>query len=354
MSAKMFNWMLALVSSLPLTCAALGLGEIKVNSPLYRSFDAEIEVLKADSEELANLKVGMADNELFSRYGLDRPAYLSGFNFAVTHGRDGHALIKVTSNGPVTEPFVTLLVLAESGHRRHLREYSVMLEPPPPQVRHNELDAPGIAPTRDGVRLAIKPTPRNESSRDDFNIVAVAINPVMRFPEKIAWLDTETATVTLDRASMLSMLKRAQSRKNAVGTDKMTDEEFESLDIAMIDLSCICAGTVSVDPVDRQPVRKLTDQFETEWAWKLTGHKLGTKQRLRLQVFSVPDGNALHSPVQAWKHDISVDVIFDPLRTIPIFLAEHWQWFAGAFILAPLGFILRRYAERASGTGTRT
>ena len=114
----------------PATLYALGLGEIRLNSALNQPFDADIELIAPTSEELASLRVGLANNDLFSRYGLDRPAFLANFDFAVTRARDGRASIKVTSNRSVTEPFVTLLVEANWGRGRLLREYTVLLDPP--------------------------------------------------------------------------------------------------------------------------------------------------------------------------------------------------------------------------------
>jgi pilus assembly protein FimV len=109
---------------------ALGLGELKLNSALNQPFDAEIELIAPTSEELAELKVALANNEAFARYGLDRPAFLSNFGFEVTRNRDGRSAIKVTSSSSVTEPFVTLLVEVVSGRGRLLREYTVLLDPP--------------------------------------------------------------------------------------------------------------------------------------------------------------------------------------------------------------------------------
>ena len=114
----------------PSALYALGLGELKLNSALNQPFDAEIELIAPTSDELAELKVALANNEAFARYGLDRPAYLSNFEFAVTRNRDGRSAIKVTSNSSVTEPFVTLLVEVVSGRGRLLREYTVLLDPP--------------------------------------------------------------------------------------------------------------------------------------------------------------------------------------------------------------------------------
>ena len=135
----------------PASLYALGLGEIRLNSSLNQPFDADIELIAPTSEELASLKVGLANNDLFSRYGLDRPQFLSSFDFSVTKRRDGNASIKVTSNKSVTEPFVTLLVEASWGRGRLLREYTVLLDPPAFLPTQPDTRAPVAAP-QTGVR----------------------------------------------------------------------------------------------------------------------------------------------------------------------------------------------------------
>jgi pilus assembly protein FimV len=135
----------------PTTLYALGLGEIHLNSALNQPFDADIEVIAPTRDELADLKVTLASNDMFARYGIDRPAFLSNFDFSVSRGRDGQVTIKVTSNRSVTEPFVTLLVEASWGRGRLLREYTVLLDPPvfmPNQPK----SAPPVTAPQSGAR----------------------------------------------------------------------------------------------------------------------------------------------------------------------------------------------------------
>jgi pilus assembly protein FimV len=114
----------------PATLYALGLGEIRPHSALNQPFDAEIELISPTADELAGLKVGLAGPDMYQRYGVDRPMFLSAFEFSIQRSRDGRATIKVTSNRSVTEPFVTLLVEASWARGRLLREYTVLLDPP--------------------------------------------------------------------------------------------------------------------------------------------------------------------------------------------------------------------------------
>ncbi|AMN47495.1 hypothetical protein ACG33_10375 [Steroidobacter denitrificans] len=130
----------------PVTLHALGLGEIRLSSALNQPFDAEIELISPTRDELLSLKVGLAEADLFNRYGIDRPAFLSGFEFSVGRSGDGGTAIKVTSSRPVTEPFVTLLVEASWGRGRLLREYTVLLDPPVFMPAQPEAPAPVATP----------------------------------------------------------------------------------------------------------------------------------------------------------------------------------------------------------------
>src|SRR6185436_13244480 len=130
----------------PATLYALGLGEIRPHSALNQPFDAEIELISPTADELAGLKVGLAGPDMYQRYGLDRPMFLSSFEFSVQRGRDSNAAIKIRSNRSVTEPFVTLLVEASWARGRLLREYTVLLDPPVFMPTQPEAQAPVTTP----------------------------------------------------------------------------------------------------------------------------------------------------------------------------------------------------------------
>jgi pilus assembly protein FimV len=114
----------------PTALCALGLGDIRLKSALNQPFDAEIQLVDATDEDLSTLRASIAPGETFTRYGLDRPAFLSDFSFEVTRGASGRDVLRVTSARPVTEPFVTFLIDATWPRGRLLREYTVLLDPP--------------------------------------------------------------------------------------------------------------------------------------------------------------------------------------------------------------------------------
>ena len=110
---------------------ALGLGDIRLSSALNEPLRAEIELLSVMPEELGNLDVVLASTETFERYGLDRPLFLQQLVFKVVpSGVVEGNVVTVTSQEPVTEPFITFLVEATWARGRLLREYTMLLDPP--------------------------------------------------------------------------------------------------------------------------------------------------------------------------------------------------------------------------------
>ena len=110
---------------------ALGLGDIRVDSALNEPLRAEIELLAASPDALANLKITLAPEATFAHYDLDRPSFLGELTFQViSTGRAEGNVIRLTSPSPITEPFVIFLIEATWPSGRLLREYTVLLDPP--------------------------------------------------------------------------------------------------------------------------------------------------------------------------------------------------------------------------------
>src|SRR5579871_6192677 len=130
MIAKRSARALAALLGLPSAAFALGLGDIHLLSPLNAPLDAEIELVDVAPDEANTVQVQLASRDTFEHYGLDRPAYLSGITMKTTRTPDGREVIKLKSNDPITEPFVTLLVEVNWSRGRLVREYTMLLDPP--------------------------------------------------------------------------------------------------------------------------------------------------------------------------------------------------------------------------------
>jgi len=109
---------------------ALGLGEIHLNSSLNQPMNAEIDLIAAGPEELGALRATLAAKDAFTRYGIDRPPFLSTLTFKVGKSKDGRDVLLVRSSESIPEPFVTFLVEVNWARGRLMREYTVLLDPP--------------------------------------------------------------------------------------------------------------------------------------------------------------------------------------------------------------------------------
>jgi pilus assembly protein FimV len=140
--------LLSLASLLPSRSYALGLGEIHLNSALNEPMNAEIDLIAAAPDELTALRATLAGRDAFTRYGIDRPPFLSTLTFKVGKSKDGHDVLMVRSTDSIPEPFVTFLVEVNWARGRLMREYTVLLDPPVYTPGENaSSSAPVSAPT---------------------------------------------------------------------------------------------------------------------------------------------------------------------------------------------------------------
>src|SRR6202046_1495885 len=139
----------------------LGLGEIHLNSSLNEPMNAEIDLIAAGPDELGALRASLAGKDAFTRYGIDRPPFLSTLSFKVGKSKDGRDVLLVRSTESILEPFVTFLVEVNWARGRLMREYTVLLDPPvyTPGERASSA-APVAAATTTPTAPATAPTPR--------------------------------------------------------------------------------------------------------------------------------------------------------------------------------------------------
>jgi len=107
---------------------SLGMGKIQVYSALNEPLQSSIELFANADEELLNLEVKLASSEDYQKVGLDK-SFVPG-NIIVAFDEENPYQINVTSNGPVSEPIVSILLDVNWNNGRILRELTVLLDPP--------------------------------------------------------------------------------------------------------------------------------------------------------------------------------------------------------------------------------
>ncbi|TXH68280.1 MAG: hypothetical protein E6Q83_14420 [Thiothrix sp.] len=113
----------------PAASNALSLGDIESNSNLNQPLRAKIELLAAGAQDAKQLQVRLAPASVFNRVGIERPAFLDSLRFS-TSVQNGKPVILVSSDRPITEPFVNFLLEVSWPQGQLLKEYTVMLDPP--------------------------------------------------------------------------------------------------------------------------------------------------------------------------------------------------------------------------------
>ena len=118
--------------------AALSLGSITVQSSLGEPLRAEIDIPDINAEEAASLRATVASPDAFRAAGMDYNPAMSGLRVTVQRRPDGRAFIRLSSDKPINEPFVDMILEANWSSGRIVRDFTMLFDPP-------NLRAPAVA-----------------------------------------------------------------------------------------------------------------------------------------------------------------------------------------------------------------
>lgn len=135
---------------------ALGLGQVQQRSALNEPLSARIPLSSVRAGELESMVVELAPAEAFRRVGMDRPFSLSRLQFEVVE-EGGQPYIRVSTQQPVREPFLSFLVEVSWNRGRMLREYTLLLDPP--------VYASGTAPALRTAAVGSSAAPAEQAAR---------------------------------------------------------------------------------------------------------------------------------------------------------------------------------------------
>ena len=135
--------------------ASVSLGEIEVRSFLNQPLQAQI---RAQGSALVDdgLELRLASEEAYRRAGLSRSAVPADLDIQL-EGTGTSQIVRLTTQRPVREPYVGLLLEVRWGSGRVLREYTILLDPPvafarersaAPVVTRAQTTAPAPAPAQ--------------------------------------------------------------------------------------------------------------------------------------------------------------------------------------------------------------
>lgn len=148
-----FRFALAAGLLLPLIAHGAGLGRLTVQSALGQPLRAEVAVVSLQPGEADGLSARVASPEAFRAAGIEFNSTLLNIRIAVER-RDGRSVLRLTSDQPVNEPFVELLLELQWSTGRLVREYTFLLDPVEYKPPQPVAAAPPAAP------VAAKPAPQ--------------------------------------------------------------------------------------------------------------------------------------------------------------------------------------------------
>ena len=122
--------LLALSALSASTAFAAGLGKLTVNSALGQPLVAEIDLVSLQPGEFESIAARIASPESYGDAKIEYSPLLRQLRFAVERRSDGKPILKITSNAPINEPFLDVLVEMNWPAGRLLREYPILLDPP--------------------------------------------------------------------------------------------------------------------------------------------------------------------------------------------------------------------------------
>lgn len=109
---------------------ALALGPITVQSALGEPLRAEINLPQITSSEAETLRVSPATPETFRAQGMEYSPAIPRIQIELQRRPNGRTVLRLTSDRPVNEPFVDLVVDANWNTGRVTRSYTMLFDPP--------------------------------------------------------------------------------------------------------------------------------------------------------------------------------------------------------------------------------
>lgn len=121
-----------LVFALSENLYAIGLGEIHLHSHLNEPLLAEIILEDAQALDPSDLVIKAGEPGDFEKIGLEPPPWLSEIQFVITkHQTSQLPIIVLKTQEPIKDPYTNIVVSLSWPEGKLLREYTILLDPPP-------------------------------------------------------------------------------------------------------------------------------------------------------------------------------------------------------------------------------
>ncbi|RTL58006.1 MAG: pilus assembly protein [Rhodocyclaceae bacterium] len=227
----------AALAALPILPAhAAGLGKLTVLSALGQPLRAELDI-SASREEVASITAKIASQESFRQANIEYSGVLSTLRFTLDKRSNGQPYFRLSSDRPIGDPFLDLLVELSWSSGRLIREYTFLLDPPELN-KPVEMPAPVNAPVSAPAAMAPakpeieKPVPEATPTEKPAKKAAgmAQEKPAARPAPKLAEAPAErtaASTREVHKGDTLGKIA-AETRPDGVSLDQMLVALFRS------------------------------------------------------------------------------------------------------------------------------
>ncbi len=193
------------MAAMPWLAHSASLGKLSVFSSLGDPLNAEIDVLPSSTEEVETLAVSLASDAVYLEQGVQRTSAQADIQLSVLQKEDG-VVVKITTNQPVSEPFLDIIVSLAWKDGSLSREYTLLLDPP--ASRNIEIDNPTI----ETQELILNDADKELSLENHHEVVVKKGDTLAAIAEKL-----QTSAVNLDQL----LLALYQENKQAFDGENM-------------------------------------------------------------------------------------------------------------------------------------
>lgn len=127
---------------------SLGFGELQLQSELNQPLQAEIPILGVPAYASDSVRIRLGKREDFSALGYDYSPEIDGIRAELVQ-RDTRLVLQLRSRDALREPLLNLVLVAEEGNTRYLRDYAILLDLP------GSRSAAALAPLADAAPKAV-------------------------------------------------------------------------------------------------------------------------------------------------------------------------------------------------------
>lgn len=110
--------------------AALKLGSIRVQSTLGQPLRAEVSITDASAQEIDTLQARIASPATFRARNMEYGPVVPSIELVLHHRQDGVPVLRLRTAQPVNDLFIDLVLEASSVTGAHMRNYTLLLDPP--------------------------------------------------------------------------------------------------------------------------------------------------------------------------------------------------------------------------------